>query len=236
MGKGPHPEKDLPMPKTKPLHALAIALGLAAGTFGVHAFADDKPAAPAAGTGSIKGTVTIEGKAESRKYKFEETVVSLVGEELDKLSAPVPTEPAVMDQNGIAYIPTVLAIRAGTTVLFKNNDPTQHNVHCTCTANKPMNQGMNAGEKCETKFEKPEVVEVTCNIHAAMHAFIVVLPNSFFAKCEPTGEFKLPNVPAGTWKIKAWHDGMAPVNGTVTVKAGEEASATLDLVPKKRGR
>jgi hypothetical protein len=223
------------MRRKKPLLAAATAVGVVAMLSGVHALADDVPGATAP-RGIVRGSVTIDGKAESRKFKLEEAVVSLVGEELDKLSPPPPSEPALMDQSGIAYIPTVLAIQAGTKVQFRNSDPTLHNVHCQCAANKSVNQGTGPGQAFTNVFDKAEVVEVTCNIHAAMKAFIVVSPNAFFAKASPSGEFTILGVPPGTWKIKAWHDGTKTVSGSVTVKAGEECVTTLDLTSKKRGR
>lgn len=222
--------------RSKPLTTLAAVAGLAvAAVCSVHAFADDVvPSTLPRGT--VRGRLTIDGKAESRKFKFEEAVISLVGDELDKASPASPKEPALVDQSGIAYIPTVLAIQAGTKVEFRNSDPTLHNVHCFCTANKSVNQGTGPGQNFVTTFDKPEVVEVTCNIHAAMKAFIVILPNVFFTKPAASGEFTIANVPAGTWKIKAWHDGCQAAVGSVTVKAGEECTAALDLAAKKRGR
>jgi plastocyanin len=211
----------------------AAAFAIAA-LSGVHALADDVPASP---RGTVRGTITIDGKSVSRKYKFEEAVVNLIDEALDKASPPPPAEPAIMDQNGIAYVPTILAIQAGTKVEFRNSDPTLHNVHCSCVQNTSLNRGSGPGQNFTVVFDKPEVIEVTCNIHAAMKAFIVVLPNAFFTKPSASGEFTIANVPAGTWKIKAWHDGTQVVTGTVTVKAGEDCTTTLDLAPKKtRGR
>lgn len=196
---------------------------------------DEKPAAD---KGTIRGKFTVDGVTEHRKFKVEDAVVSLKGEGLNKASAAAPSEPVVMDQNGIAFIPTVLAVVAGTTVEFRNNDPTLHNVHCHCAANKSSNMGVAQGEKAKTVFDKPEVVEVTCNIHAQMKAWIVVLANSFFSKPAPgTGEFRIENVPPGTWDIKAWHPLAGSVTAKVTVKAGEEASITLDVASKKsKGR
>src|SRR4051794_8346764 len=100
----------------------AVVVSLAvAGLGGALAVADDvkadsKPAARP--TGVVRGRLTIDGKSEHRKFSIDESVVSLKGGDLAQLSAKPPAEPVVMDQNGIAYIPTVLAIVAGTTVEF----------------------------------------------------------------------------------------------------------------------
>jgi plastocyanin len=182
--------------------------------------------------GVIRGRVTIDGKTEHHRFAIDESVVSLSGGDLVKLSAPPPAEPVVMDQNGIAYVPTVLAIVAGTTVEFRNSDPVLHNVHCQCTLNRPFNQGMQKGENTRVKFERPEIIEVTCNIHANMKAFIVVLENSFYSKVS-NGEFRI-EAPAGTFDLKGWHDGTKSSVQKVTVKPGEETVVDINLTTKKR--
>jgi plastocyanin len=210
----------------------SLALGIANG----FALGDDvKEAAPAAGTGVVRGHLTIDGKTVHHRFAIDESLVNLKGDALKKL-AKVPAEPALMDQNGIAYVPTVLAIVAGTTVEFRNSDPTTHNVHCTCRLNAPSNIGMKQGETSKVVFDQPETIEVTCNIHANMKAFIVVLDNPFFAKVDKSGEFRIEGVPAGDFEIRGWHDGTTPTVKKVTVKAGEETVVDLDLTTKKRGR
>jgi plastocyanin len=184
-------------------------------------------------TGVIRGTVTIDGKTNHHKFAIDESVVSLKGGDLVKLSQ-VPKDPAVMDQNGIAYVPTVLAVMAGTTVEFKNSDPTLHNVHCSCKMNAPMNIGMQKGETQKTVFANPDVIEITCNIHAQMKAFIFVHENAFFAKAGKDGSFKIENVPPGEYEIQGWHDGTERKKQKVTVKAGEETVLSIDLTSKKR--
>lgn len=195
---------------------------------------DAAASVPSAATGTIRGVLRIDGKTEHRKLRLEESVVSLKGAELAEASKPRSAEPVVMDQNGIAYIPTVLAVVAGTTVEFRNSDPTLHNVHCACVRNRTFNVGVGPGQSSRVVFDRPEIVIVTCNIHAEMKAFIVVLENGFFTKPSKTGEFRIGGVPPGTWQLRGWHDGTAASTVSVTVRAGEESAVEVDLATKKR--
>src|SRR6202012_5191694 len=42
--------------------------------------------------------------------------------------------PAVLDQKGCLYVPTILAVQTGQKITVKNSDPCIHNVHTTSKA------------------------------------------------------------------------------------------------------
>src|SRR5438105_3878742 len=71
---------------------------------------------------------TDEFKTENWKVAadgaFADVVVSI-----DKPGGGGEPAKAVVDQQGCRYIPHVVAISKGSTVTFKNSDPTLHNVH-----------------------------------------------------------------------------------------------------------
>ncbi len=140
-------------------------------------------------------------------------------------SFPTPKEPAVMDQVDLSFIPHVLVIQAGTTVEFPNNDPISHNVFSISEA-KRFNLGLyRRGEGRQMKFDKPGVVELLCNVHLEMSAYIIVVKNPYFARTGPDGAFRIPDVPAGRYRVRVWHEKLAiqaeqivvPDEGTVNV-------------------
>ena len=46
-----------------------------------------------------------------------------------KYSGGIPSEPAVLDQQGCIYVPHVFGMMAGQELLIKNGDATLHNIH-----------------------------------------------------------------------------------------------------------
>ena len=52
---------------------------------------------------------------------------------------------------------------------------------------------------------KPGIVHVNCHLHPNMAATIVVTPNRWSARVDPSGTFVLPDVPAGSYVVVAWH-------------------------------
>ena len=46
------------------------------------------------------------------------------------------------------------------------------------------------------------------------------------------GNFKLDNVPPGTYKVEVWHEKLGKVTKEVTVKAKEDAKLGVELAAK----
>jgi hypothetical protein len=61
---------------------------------------------------------------------------------------------------------------------------------------------------------------------------VIVRDNPFFAKAETDGSFNIPDVPAGTYALKAWHERggeasveiVVPAEGQVTARLAVDAS------------
>ena len=76
--------------------------------------------------------------------------------------------------------------------------------------------------------------------HHAAHIFgrVVAFPHPYFSRVNRDGGFEIPNVPAGTWKLRVWYqDGWLDVTSVVEVvaqRAIQRESITLPrkLVPK----
>lgn len=192
------------------------------------------PAAAAPAAGSLRGAITVDGKTEFRRIKIADAVVSLSGERLAQASPPAPTEPAVVDQKDITYVPHVQVVRAGTPVEFRNSDNTLHNVHGSCCKNNAFNLAMAPAQKLQKTFDKPEIVPLTCNVHAEMSAYVVVVDNAFVARPAAEGTYRIAGIPPGTYKVRVWHEALAPVTQEVVVKAGEETELNLNFDGRKR--
>lgn len=164
-------------------------------------------------------------KAQQKKPEAPETenvVVSIL-----ELTTPVPAKlPKVsIGQKDKTFIPYVTAIRTGTTVDFPNGDKIFHSVYSESAPQKFHLPEYPQGQSRSVTFDKPGHVELFCAIHSHMNAHILVLPNEFFTRCKGNGDFKLDSLPAGKWKVQAWHPQLGtqvkvvdvPQEGTVKV-------------------
>jgi uncharacterized protein (DUF2141 family) len=84
----------------------------------------------------------------------------------------------------------------------------------------------------EVKIQKPEVVEVRCDVHSWMEGWLVATENPYFAVTDESGSFKLENVPAGTYTVEVWQQKLGKTSQKVTVKAKQDAKVNFELAAK----
>ena len=148
-----------------------------------------------------------------------------------------PTMPAknpVMDQVNCMYSPHVLVVTAGTTVDITSSDPVAHNVHSHATKNEAPNwQIPGPGKALPLKLEKREAIKFTCDIHNWMTGYIFVTDNDYYAVTgykdkegkwissdayegsSDTGAYMIKDVPAGKYRVQAWHEELGTTKAQV---------------------
>jgi hypothetical protein len=127
----------------------------------------------------------------------------------------------------------VLAVAAGTTVDFPNEDAALHNVVSSSPA-KRFDLGMYPqGETKSVTFENPGVVELRCHVHPAMSAFVVVHSGPYAAVTDARGGYTIAGVPAGHYPVRVWHETLAERETTVDVTAGGVQALDLRLEPRR---
>jgi plastocyanin len=144
---------------------------------------------------------------------------------------PAPTQHPVIDQKGLLFQPHVTAVQVGTTVDFLNSDSVAHNVFWTSVGgNKKLSHNLGTwpkGERKSFKFDTAGAVPVLCNVHPEMSAYLVVVPTPYFATSDQTGNYKIENVPDGSYTVTAWHEGTKNQSKPVTVSGDSKADFTL---------
>ena len=144
---------------------------------------------------------------------------------------PAPTKNPVMDQKGLLFQPHILAVQQGTTVEFLNSDKVAHNVFWTNVGgNKKLSHNLGTwpqGEKRSFKFDNPGAVPLLCNVHPEMAGYIVVAPTPYYATSDKSGEYKIENVPDGSYTVTAWHEGAKNQSKPVNVSGDSKADFTL---------
>jgi plastocyanin len=194
--------------------------------------------------GTIIGTVRAEGPAEvegagadgnygSRRFKFLERVDYDAMRDfvvhIDRVSAPASADDppiATIRQRDGLFVPRVLPVVAGTEVEWPNEDDIFHNVFSVseiCSFDLGVYK---RGAKAQrTRFPLPGRVDVFCSIHTRMSCIVLVLPNPWFAATDTRNHYRIADVPAGTYRLRAWHERLpaqaqevvVPETGTVEV-------------------
>jgi len=138
-----------------------------------------------------------------------------------------------LDQKGCDYHPHVLAFPAGSTVTIVNPDGILHNIHSYSKVNAPFNMAQPKFKKTmDVKIDKPETIEVRCDVHGWMEGWLVATPNPYFAVTDNSGSFKLTDVPPGTYTVEVWQQKLGKTTQKVTVKAKEDAKVNFEMAGK----
>ena len=144
---------------------------------------------------------------------------------------PAPTNHPLVDQKGLMFTPHITVVQQGTTVDFLNSDSVAHNVFWTSVGgNKKLTHNLGTwpkGEKRSFKFDNPGAVPLLCNVHPEMAGYIVVSPTPYFATTDKSGEYKIENVPDGSYTVTAWHEGAKGQSKPVAVAGVTKADFTL---------
>jgi plastocyanin len=130
-------------------------------------------------------------------------------------------------QKDQCFSPRVLPVAVGTSVEFPNLDPIFHNVFSASPVKRFDLGKYPRGQSKRVSFDKPGLVNVYCDIHSGMEAFVLVLPTHVFAQPERGGRYALPPVPGGTYTLHVWHPDRGEFRREVQVP--ESGDLALDL-------
>ena len=146
---------------------------------------------------------------------------------------PTPSEPASLDQKNCMYTPRVQGIRVGQKLMVGNGDPVTHNVRSFPIKSRPFNFGQPPGsEPRERIFEAAErEIEVQCDIHPWMHAYLFVMEHPFYAVSGDDGTYAIEGLPKGEYTLAIWHEKFGRQQQTVTVGDSPLADVNFTFKP-----
>ena len=124
----------------------------------------------------------------------------------------------------------------GQKIEVKNSDPVLHNVHDlpTVAGNQEQNMAqMPGGPQLSFSFAKPEeFLKFKCDVHPWMFAWVSVFDHPYFAVSGKDGSFKIANVPAGKYTLRAAHRKAGTATQEIEVKDGEPRKVNFTLEAK----
>ncbi len=176
----------------------------------------------AAARASVSGTVTGGGKMGPGG-----AVLWLIRKD-GKTPKPKPLRGRFMEQLDKDFVPHILPVTTGTTVGFRNQDPIYHNVFSVNRPNDFDSGLFKQGSAYDKKFDKPGAVQILCNIHSSMLAYVVVLDSPWYGTSKRNGEFSIRGVPPGDYEMLAWHEASSNMN-RIPVSVGSEGVKGLSV-------
>ena len=190
--------------------------------------------------GSITGQVIMPAPLVGEKHPHPEQAVvwlEVIPEKLERDLArgpkrglfgrrqPRPTSELV-ETNG-QFEPRVVTVVAGRDVVLRNADRVWHGVF---SVSKPgaFDLGKRAPGRVDTlRFDAPGVVALRCELHPSESAFVVVTPNHASVRAASEGEWRLPDLPAGRYALRAWAPGREELRRDVEL--GKKSDVKLSL-------
>ncbi|MEX2130272.1 MAG: methylamine utilization protein [Pseudohongiellaceae bacterium] len=183
---------------------------------------------------TLRLTVTDSETGQS----LENAVVELIS-----AAAAVTPQQAVLDQIDKEFVPPVTVIPQGSRVNFPNSDDILHHVYSFSAAKTfdiPL-YGQGTNSSYEEVFETAGVVEIGCNIHDWMLAYIYVAESALAGTTDATGMVDLTGLTPGSHQLKIWHPrmpGTAGLTQTIQIQTGAttELSLAVELGRDRRIR
>jgi hypothetical protein len=163
-------------------------------------------------------------------------VLSITPAEGQKIPGDAPKDPAVLDQQGCIYIPHVIPMMAGQTLMIKNSDPFLHNSHSLSQDNPPFNKPQpnkdDAGIPI-TDLKTPEYFKIKCDVHPWMESYVAVMATPYFAVSDDSGNYTikgLDKLPDGEYTLSAWHETLGEQDKKIKIVGGK-ATADFSFKP-----
>src|SRR5471030_2161096 len=161
---------------------------------------------------AVAGDVVIDVRTPQGK-PVANAVVTVAAPHTGPIRFPWPYR---MAQQNMQFDPFVLIVPAGADVAFPNLDTVRHHVYSFSAAKTFELKLFGHDETRLVHFDKAGVVDLGCNIHDSMIAFIVVVDTPYAAQTNTAGEATVRGVPAGTRSVRVWHPYMrAPGNSVL---------------------
>ncbi len=159
---------------------------------------------------------------------------------LEKVTSgkPFPANEATadIDQKGCEFHPFLQVMHNEHDISVLNSDPVSHNIHTYELIGRAKKTVFNISQpdqgsliKKNVKLRRGTVMKVECDQHDFMHGFVFVAHNPYYAVVGEDGSFTIADVPAGKYKLVAWHGALGDEDARVTVEAGKTLTADFEF-------
>ncbi len=194
------------------------------------AVAHSQPMNPYPGhAGAMPGMHAVERGRVTDAVVYVEQIPAPVDSALAVALAAGPGSRPQLAQMNEAFVPRVVAVAVGSSVDFPNRDPIYHNVFSLSSTRRFDLGKYPRGHSKSVAFDHVGLVNVYCDIHSEMEAFVLVLPHHAFAQPNADGAFELPALPPGRYRLHVWHPDLTDIVRAVEIPAQGDTSIELSF-------
>ena len=127
------------------------------------------------------------------------------------------------------FEPRVSIASVGSTVDFPNFDRVFHNVFSLSTP-RSFDLGLyRKGKSKSVRFDHPGLVQVYCNIHPHMAAYLMIVDSARHGVADSDGVITLRAIPAGRQTVKGWNARGGMWTRQVTVRPARTTTVTVEI-------
>lgn len=135
-------------------------------------------------------------------------VVALTAKNQADRATPGPQQYAVLDKEGVRYVPHVLVVTPGTQVILRNKTSPCRGflVQGNPALGHTFPLTVQPGTEQKIAFRAPDTCPVSCPGRPYTKGYIKVVDTTYFAVTDANGHFAIPHVPAGDYLVDVWHE------------------------------
>lgn len=174
---------------------------------------------------TVAGTIVVRDQGDKPAADVGQAVLWLTG-----ANAPAAVPDSIeMATEGKQFVPHLVVVPRGSTVIFPNHDPFNHNVF-SLSPTARFDLGLfGRGETHGVDFPVAGVVRVYCNVHAQMRGLVLVHDTRLVTQPGADGRFKFEGVPPGDYQLHAWHERASASVTQIKVTATGATELALNL-------
>ncbi|WP_050419508.1 hypothetical protein [Bradyrhizobium tropiciagri] len=153
---------------------------------------------------------------------------------IDRIGSGKPFSAAedtvALRQTHCSFEPQLQIVRDGGNLELRNLDPVMHSARIYEVIQSARRQILNAVQDRDADpistvigATRGNAVKIECGVHDFMYAWIFVARNPYYAVVDDRGVFHIDNVPAGTYRLRAWHGRLGYRETKVVISAREQS-------------
>lgn len=137
--------------------------------------------------------------------------------------------PAKIAVKGCHFNPAVYAIDLRGNLSIENQDPILHVFQFSREEQSLFALPVKANGNLAKKLDQEGIVQVRCVLHNFMKTSIAVVDTPFYTLSDQDGQFNLPEVAPGKYRLTIWHPLFKPVEREIEISPGQAFRFSADL-------